>query len=131
MGIEVRKHSRSSKGEYIGRSGKNPSPLANEWAFRLGTRAKYVVASREESMDRYSEWLDNVIRQADSEAFSEFLRLVNNYMQHGKLVLLCHCNPLPCHGDIIAEQIEEYVEALQPKQMRLWHDTTDTNNALD
>lgn len=73
---------------YIGR----PSKWGNPFSHQPGTLAEFRVASREEAIDRYREWI--LSRPALVEAARRELR--------GK-ILGCHCKPKECHGDILAE----------------------------
>jgi len=59
------------------------------------TRAKYVVATREEAISKYEEWLK---QQPHLMVKLSTLR--------GK-VLGCWCKPLPCHGDVLARLADE------------------------
>ena len=89
------------KGEYIGR----PSPLGNPFA--IGRNS-----TRDEVIEKYRNWLENRLTGAvfrDTAAVREFNRLCDKYVADGRLTLVCWCSPLPCHGDVIADFIEERV----------------------
>jgi len=43
--------------------------------------------------------------------YRQFLALVHTYHQTGSLILICWCNPNPCHGHILAKYIEDYARA--------------------
>ena len=89
-------------GVYVGRG----SPLGNPYTHRPSALAKFRVASRDEAVDKYEEWLrdrlmnDAIVRQA-------FDTLVDFYQCFGDLTLLCWCAPLKCHADIIKKMILE------------------------
>ena len=90
-------------GEYIGR----PSPLGNPFSHIKGkTLAKYLVNSREEAVEKYSNWIREQIA-SDPHVRGEFFRLVSQYKSEGFLMLICWCKPAACHGDILAEMIKE------------------------
>lgn len=72
---------------YIGR----PSKWGNPFSHRPGTAAKYVVATREEAISKYREYL-----LSSPELLDQLHEL------KGK-TLACWCKPLSCHGDILAE----------------------------
>ncbi len=77
---------------YIGR----PSKWGNPFTHKAGTLAETVVASREEAVRRYEEYLlsnPDLLVAAKSEL-------------RGK-VLGCWCAPLPCHGDVLAKYANE------------------------
>ena len=71
---------------YIGR----PSKWGNPFSHRQGTQAKFVVATIEEAIQRYEEWL---LQQPQLMADIKELK--------GK-VLGCWCKPGLCHGDVLA-----------------------------
>lgn len=70
---------------YIGR----PSKWGNPFSHLPSTCARYRVATREEAIKRYAEWIKT---QPKLLAMLPELR--------GK-VLGCWCDPLPCHGEIL------------------------------
>ena len=77
---------------YIGR----PSIWGNPFSHKEGTLAKYKVATIEEAIKRYEEWL---LKQP-------------KLVRHAKLVLKgkvlgCWCKPGPCHGDVLARIANE------------------------
>jgi hypothetical protein len=39
--------------------------------------------------------------------WKELRRLKEIHDKYGKLVLVCHCAPLLCHGDVVKAMIEE------------------------
>lgn len=74
---------------YIGR----PSPFGNPFSHLPATKtvAKYRCKTREESIQRYEEWL---------RAQPELMAKVRSELK-GK-ILGCWCAPKACHGDILA-----------------------------
>lgn len=85
--------------EYIGR----PSALGNP--FKIGRDG-----TREEVIEKYRNWLRNRLTGKmfrGTPPVVEFDRLYAKYIDTGELRLICWCAPLPCHGDVIAEFIEE------------------------
>ena len=78
---------------YIGR----PSKWGNPFSHKEGTLAQYKVASREEAIEKYREW---IMQQEDLMASLHELQ--------GK-TLGCWCKPKSCHGDILVELIEQTV----------------------
>lgn len=75
---------------YIGR----PSVWGNPFSHKEGTKAKYKVATREEAIAKYEEWILNqpeLVERAKKEL-------------RGK-VLGCWCAPLPCHGDVLLKLV--------------------------
>jgi hypothetical protein len=77
---------------YIGR----PSIWGNPYSHKKGTLAAFLVNTREEAIAKYKEYLlanPDLVQRARREL-------------RGK-VLGCWCKPLPCHGDVLAEIVEE------------------------
>lgn len=77
---------------YIGR----PSKWGNIYSHLPNTLAEYRVATREEAIAKYREW---ILAQPDLMAALSELR--------GK-TLGCWCKPKTCHGDILVELLEKH-----------------------
>lgn len=78
-------------GEYVGR----PSVLGNPFTM--------PPHSREEAIFMYESWL----RQSTNVRVCQEIDRLTDFARKGDLVLVCWCNPLGCHGDIIKKIIEE------------------------
>ena len=76
---------------YIGR----PSKWGNPFSHKDGTRAMFKVDTREEAIEKYREYI--LSRPDLLECLHEL---------KGK-TLGCWCKPKACHGDILAELVEE------------------------
>ena len=72
---------------YIGR----PSIWGNPFSHKEGTQAKFKVATREEAVKSYRQWLLN-----NPSLMAKLPQL------KGK-VLGCWCHPQKCHGDVLLE----------------------------
>lgn len=70
---------------YVGR----PSKWGNPFSFKEGTTAEFVVATRDEAVDRYAEWIKT--QPHLMEALPEL---------RGK-TLGCWCAPRRCHADVL------------------------------
>lgn len=68
-----------------------PSPFGNPYSYKDGTLAKYKVATREEAVIKYEEYILGNIK------LLSYLRDLHNK------ILGCWCKPLACHGDILAK----------------------------
>ena len=102
---------RTFKGEhgfYIGRG----SALGNPFTHRKGTKAEFVVDSIQESVDRYSEWLDEKLKSKDKLVCDEMNKLYRYYKIHHELNLICYCkwkgNEL-CHGDVVKGVLDNVI----------------------
>ena len=114
--IEVKnKKTYSGEGEYIGR----PSIIGNPFThIPKGTLAKFIVRDREEAVSKYEAWIRE--EMVSNEAIKkEINRLVDKYRIEGKLILICWCSPLACHGDVIKKIIEERLENDRPTESRI------------
>ena len=62
------------------------------------TKAQYKVKTRQESIDRYHDYFYYKIEH-DPEFLEEVMKLKDKKLG-------CYCQPLPCHGQIIADFID-------------------------
>ena len=75
---------------YIGR----PSKWGNIFSHRDGTLAQFKVASRDEAISKYREWI-----KTQPQLLADLHEL------KGK-TLGCWCKPAACHGDVLVELVE-------------------------
>jgi hypothetical protein len=87
MSTIVVHHKQEDFDVYIGR----PSKWGNPFSHQAGTLAKFRVASRQEAIAQYREW---ILTQPQLIAALPELK--------GKR-LGCWCSPKACHGDVLAE----------------------------
>lgn len=97
LNIKVVNRHHKQSGEYIGRG----SPLGNPYPIDVK-----IGATREVVIDRYRSWIKSMIDASDLKVCNELNRLAE-LAQQGELKLQCFCAPLPCHGDVIKQLIEE------------------------
>ena len=83
----VNKHHGESFDVYIGRGSKWGNPFSH----LDNTKAQFKTATREESVQKYREWI-----QTQPELLNDLHEL------KGK-TLACFCKPKSCHGDVLAE----------------------------
>lgn len=76
----------------IGRNSK----WGNPWSHESKSRAKFIVATREEAIDNYRHW---ILGQPELIAALEEIK--------GK-VLGCFCIPKACHGEVLAELADKF-----------------------
>jgi hypothetical protein len=76
---------------YIGR----PSKWGNPFSHKEGTLAKFKVASREEAIEKYREWIKTQPH------------LMKSLPELKGKTLGCWCKPYPCHGDVLVELLNE------------------------
>lgn len=89
------KHHRNAPADavYIGRG----SIWGNPYTHRQGTKALYIVATREEAIRAY----ESSLTEASKAYIKAHLRGRN---------LVCFCAPLPCHGDVLLRIANEDIQ---------------------
>lgn len=89
---------RSSYDIYIGR----PSIFGNPFSHQKGTQAEVMVATREEAVEKYRQWVNGEIQvKGLTPPTMEQIKELK-----GK-TLGCWCAPQSCHGDVLALLAEE------------------------
>ena len=76
---------------YIGRGSKWGNPFSH----KTGTKAKHVVSSRKEAIEKYKEW---ILEQPN---------LLEDLCELKGKTLGCWCKPKSCHGDVLVELVEK------------------------
>ena len=80
---------------YCGRG----SVLGNPFSHKEGTKAKFVVESRDEAVEAYRAYF-----KAQMESNPEFLnemRRIYRIARKQEVNLVCYCYPLNCHCNVI------------------------------
>ena len=97
---------------YVGRG----SPLGNPFSHREGTLAKHLVATRDDAIWHYRDWLirrlnsfDPSERQGGPE-IAEMNRLFALVSAGFNLELACWCVPAPCHAEVIKDLLERRLD---------------------
>ena len=99
----MNKRTYKGPGEYCGR----PSALGNPFShIPTGTLAKFVVANRDEAVDRYEGWLKEQWNGNNEPVKAALKQLVYKYRANHELTLVCWCAPLRCHCSVIAKYVE-------------------------
>lgn len=88
---------------YIGRPAKWGNPFTHIKDDK--TLAKYIVETREDAIEAYSQWITK----------GEGMYLLNDLHELKNKVLGCWCYPKPCHGDVLIELITHSDSQLTPK----------------
>lgn len=97
------KHKPTENDVYIGRG----SPLGNPFTSikTKQTKAEVVCDSREESISKYREYINEKITKKDHNVCNE-LNKIYLISRSKDVNLVCYCHPKSCHGNIIKEIIE-------------------------
>jgi hypothetical protein len=83
-----------------------PTPLGNPYShLEKNTLAKFKTETREESVNKYREWLCQKIAE-DDKAVVSMLNEIRLKARNGDINLSCWCHPALCHSSIIKEIIE-------------------------
>jgi len=69
--------------------------------------------SREVVIEKYRKWLWAECCKAKSPVKDELMRLVEIVKSGKTIVLVCWCDPLPCHASVIKRAIEFYITGKQ------------------
>lgn len=94
---------------YIGRS-KQGNPLSNPFTYngKRSSLAKLSFKTREEALDAYEKYFDAAYNKPGYESLTNaFNRIYNAYKNGHDVYLGCFCYPLKCHGDILAEKLQQ------------------------
>lgn len=80
---------------YCGRG----SVLGNPFSHKEGTKAKYVVESRNEAIEAYRIYFKEQM-ETNPEFLNE-MRKIYRIARKQEVNLVCFCAPLPCHCNVI------------------------------
>ena len=70
------------------------------------TLAIFQSKSREEAIEKYSSYFD--AQYGRNKEFTKIVDEIYEKYRNGEDVYLeCYCHPLPCHGDIIAQKMQQ------------------------
>ena len=100
--IEIKKYSDyNGPGEYIGRYNyyhdSKASPLKNPFTGPINNKSKLRL------IKKFRKFLESL--KEESLEWKEIRRFQQIYEDKGELTLVCWCDPLPCHGEIIKSAI--------------------------
>jgi hypothetical protein len=62
--------------------------------------------SRAVVIEKYAAHIFNEMKKPDSLVLLEIQRLTRIHLSGKTIALICCCEPLPCHGDIVKREIE-------------------------
>lgn len=101
MIIVRNKRSFNKSGVYVGR----PSPLGNPWT----VNEKDPKFAREKVIEYYREWLREKMKDPDCREYKMIMEIVALAKKQEVLNLICWCEPLGCHADVIKECVEAII----------------------
>ena len=98
---------------YIGRG----SPLGNPYSHMIGTKAEFIVATREIAIEKYKDWLVEKINKKDKRVILAIKEILQRLKEYNQVYLVCYCKQIhvdiPCHGDVIKKFIEDNYEKIK------------------
>lgn len=107
--VNKKNHVSTENDIFIGRG----SPLGNPYTslpVGVETKAEFRCESREESLRKFNEYIQDKIKNKDKTICNELNRIWS-IVKSGKPVnLVCYCVPQPCHGNIIKKIIESKLD---------------------
>jgi len=80
---------------YCGRG----SVLGNPYTHKQGTKAKFIMESRDEAVEEYRNYFKTQM-ETNAEFLAEMRRIYRVARQH-EVNLVCYCAPLKCHCNVI------------------------------
>lgn len=100
--VNKRTHTPTPVDIYCGRGSK----LGNIYSHMPRTKAQFLVASRDEAIAMYEEWLNEQIMMKNRDV-CKALNYIYFKARVGSVNLVCYCAPLKCHCHVIKRIIEE------------------------
>ena len=102
--VNKKTHSPTPNDIYIGRG----SVLGNKFTSipLKNTKAEVQCKSREESIEKYKDWLIEEINSGNKQ-IRIMMNTIYKLAKKEDVNLVCYCKPLSCHGDVIKEIIEK------------------------
>lgn len=73
------------------------------------TKAQFVVNTKEESIEKYKEYLNDCIKNKQEEVCNLMNQIFILAMKED-VYLSCYCKPKSCHGDVIKEILESKMQ---------------------
>lgn len=94
------KHTPTENDVYIGRGSVLGNPFTS--IKDRQTKAEFICESREESVEKFKEYILNKIAIKDKAVCDE----LNRIYKMETVNLVCFCKPKSCHGDLIKQIID-------------------------
>lgn len=91
---------------YCGRGSK----LGNMYSHLHGTKAQFIVSTRDEAVEMYDKWIQEQIR-IKNPVICKTLNFIYFRARIGDVNLVCYCAPHRCHCDVIKRIIEQKLKA--------------------
>lgn len=111
-------HTSEDNNWYIGRS-KHGNPLGSPFTHngKRSNLAKLSFKTREEAINAYRIYFEKAYGK-DTELTKAFDEIYEHYKNGEDIWLACFCKPEPCHGDVIAEELQKKLLKEKMEEMR-------------
>lgn len=100
-------HSSEPNNYFIGKT-KKGNPLANPFGIggKRPSLKKMTFPTREEALKAYKIYFESLYG-VDKDLTLKFDEMYTHFKNGETVYLQCFCKPLPCHGDILAEEMRK------------------------
>jgi hypothetical protein len=111
-------HTAEPNNYYIGRS-SDGNPLGNPFTYngKRSNLAKLSFKTREEAINAYRMYFERAYGK-DEELTKAFDEIYEHYKNGEDVYLQCFCKPEPCHGDVIAEELQKKLLKEKMEELR-------------
>lgn len=107
-------HKGPEKGEldiYIGRGTIWGNPYSGTASLDFEENSSVIkVENREEAIDKYKQHIYNQLKDKNTDLYKSF-RELKILSENYTVNLVCSCKPKSCHGDVIKEIINRWIQA--------------------
>ena len=102
--IHTEDHTSEKNNFYIGRG----SVFGNPYTFdgKRASLARFSFPTREDAIDAYKEYFKEMYK-LDDEFKNAFDTIYEKYKNGEDIYLQCFCHPLPCHGQVIIDELQK------------------------
>ena len=111
-------HTSEDNNWYIGRS-MDGNPLGSPFTHngKRSNLAKLSFKTREEAINAYRMYFERAYGK-DTELTKAFDEIYEHYKNGEDIWLGCFCKPEPCHGDVIAEELQKKLLKEKMKELK-------------
>ena len=93
---------------YIGRGSDLGNPFSH---LPIVTKAQYKVKSRDEAIDRYIDYIEDIVEKGENlSILQELQKMIVLLRKDIPIYLVCYCSPNSCHGDILKKLLLIYLQ---------------------
>ena len=106
--IKKEDHTQEPNNFYIGNVKKGINPLSNPFHVcgKRPSLKKMSFPTIEKAIDAYRMFFQSSYGK-DNDLTNAFNEMYEHYKNGEDIYLQCDCKPLPCHGDVLAEELQK------------------------